>query len=107
MLTKRSLLRQRDRVRAGGNCGGAWGRGLRRSCTGSTRLAAGGVLCDASAVQVLVAEGPARVLDLAEAGARFDLDASGRIALGREAAHSRKRIVHAQGTRRVPKSRAR
>src|SRR5690606_33095130 len=46
---------------------------------------------------VLVAEGPARVRELADAGAQFDLDPSGRFTLGREAAHSRKRIVHAKG----------
>src|SRR4029078_13449751 len=60
-------------------------------------LAAGAALCDAAAVEVLAAAGPARVRDLATAGARFDVDASGRLALGKEAAHSRKRIVHAQG----------
>ena len=60
-------------------------------------LAAGAALCDAAAVGVLVAEGPARVRELADAGAVFDTDTSGRFTLGREAAHSRKRIVHAKG----------
>ena len=60
-------------------------------------LAAGAALCDAAAVEVLVAEGPARVRELADAGAVFDTDTSGRFTLGREAAHSRKRIVHAKG----------
>src|SRR6185312_9205583 len=60
-------------------------------------LAAGAALCDAAAVQVLVEEGPARVRELQTAGAQFDLDPAGRLVLGREAAHSKNRIVHAHG----------
>src|SRR2546428_1422621 len=61
-------------------------------------LAAGAALCDATAVQVLVEEGPTRVRELQAAGAEFDLEPeTGRFRLGREAAHSRKRIVHAHG----------
>jgi L-aspartate oxidase len=62
-------------------------------------LAAGAALCDRRAVEVLVEEGPTRVRELQLAGARFDLTPGGKIALGREAAHSRRRIVHAQGDR--------
>jgi L-aspartate oxidase len=54
-------------------------------------------LCDAAAVQVLVEEGPARVRELATAGAHFDLEPGGNFKLGKEAAHSRRRIVHAHG----------
>jgi L-aspartate oxidase len=47
---------------------------------------------------VLVTEGPTRVRELQAAGAEFDLDpASGDLKLGREAAHSQNRIVHAHG----------
>jgi L-aspartate oxidase len=60
-------------------------------------LAAGAALCDAAAVQVLVEEGPARVRELQTAGADFDLDPTGHLKLGREAAHSKNRIVHAHG----------
>src|SRR3954468_15661530 len=49
---------------------------------------AGDGLCDEAAVAVLTAEGPAYVRELLAWGARFDLDASGRPSLGREAAHS-------------------
>ncbi len=62
-------------------------------------LAAGAGLCHEDAVNTLVAEGPARIRELIEIGARFSLerDASGRevLALGREGGHSRNRIVHA------------
>src|SRR6185437_7192685 len=60
-------------------------------------LAAGAALCDAAAVQVLVEEGPARIRELQTAGADFDLDPAGELQLGREAAHSKNRIVHAHG----------
>src|SRR3954465_12090431 len=60
-------------------------------------LAAGAALCDSKAVQVLVEEGPARVRELHTAGADFDLEPGGNFKLGKEAAHSRRRIVHAHG----------
>ncbi|HKQ97232.1 MAG TPA: FAD-binding protein, partial [Candidatus Polarisedimenticolia bacterium] len=59
-------------------------------------LLAGDGLCNESAVRVLVEEGPARALELIEWGARFDRDGA-RLALTREAAHSKSRILHAQG----------
>src|SRR5690606_12922975 len=45
----------------------------------------------------LVEEGPARVRELHAAGAHFDLGPTGELQLGHEAAHSRRRIVHARG----------
>jgi L-aspartate oxidase len=60
-------------------------------------LSAGRGLCDEAAVRVLVGEGPARVGDLAAWQVPFDRDRDGEIALGREAAHCRARIVHAGG----------
>ena len=56
---------------------------------------AGDGLCDEEAVAVLVEQGPAYVRELLEWGARFDLGADGRPALGREAAHSVRRVLHA------------
>lgn len=58
-------------------------------------LAAGAGLCDASAVQVLVTEGPRYVQELMDWGAAFDRQPDGRPALGREAAHSVRRVLHA------------
>lgn len=48
------------------------------------------------AAQVLVAEGPRRVAELIEWGTRFDSDA-GSLLRTREGAHSRPRILHANG----------
>ena len=59
-------------------------------------LEAGAGLCDAAAVEVLVSEGPRYVGELLEWGARFDRDAEGRPALGREGAHSVRRVLHAR-----------
>jgi L-aspartate oxidase len=58
-------------------------------------LKAGDGLCDDAAVRVLVEEGPRYVRELMEWGARFDRADSGEPALGLEAAHSRRRILHA------------
>ncbi|HXO22893.1 MAG TPA: L-aspartate oxidase, partial [Thermoanaerobaculia bacterium] len=60
-------------------------------------LAAGAGLNDPAIVDLLTSEGPRRVARLLELGARFDRDAAGALALGREAAHSRRRILHAHG----------
>lgn len=57
-------------------------------------LEAGAGLCNVEAVQVLVTEGPARVKELMDMGARFDT-VNGTIALTREGAHSKARILHA------------
>lgn len=60
-------------------------------------LTAGAGLCDPAAVEDLVAAGPGEIRRLIVAGARFDRGADGRLLLGREAAHRRRRILHAQG----------
>jgi L-aspartate oxidase len=59
-------------------------------------VAAGDGLVHRAAAEVLVAEGPIRVAELIESGARFDRE--GEVLLRtREAAHSRPRILHANG----------
>jgi len=59
-------------------------------------IQAGDGLCHEGAVRVLVEEGPPRALELIEWGARFDREGA-RILLAREAAHSKRRILRAQG----------
>ncbi|MFZ5595688.1 MAG: L-aspartate oxidase [Bacillota bacterium] len=59
-------------------------------------IMAGAGLCDDDAVRILVGEGPDRVVDLIEIGAKFDHEGGG-LALTREGAHSRRRILHASG----------
>jgi aspartate oxidase len=96
VLTKRSLFDSATAYAQGG-IAAALGAGDSPELHRQDTLAAGAALCDAAAVEVLVAEGPQRVRDLASIGARFDTDVRGKFALSKEAAHSRKRIVHAHG----------
>ncbi|HXU31355.1 MAG TPA: L-aspartate oxidase [Thermoanaerobaculia bacterium] len=60
-------------------------------------MAAGAGLNDPDVVAILTSEGPRRVEALLALGARFDRDSGGQLSLGREAAHSRRRILHAHG----------
>ncbi len=64
---------------------------------GEDTLRAGRGLCKASAVEVLVQDAPARIAELIELGVPFDLGPDGRLLLGREGGHVRRRIVHAHG----------
>ena len=59
-------------------------------------MAAGDGLCDARAVRVLVDEGPRYVRQLIDWGAVFDRAADGTLELGLEAAHGRRRVLHAR-----------
>jgi L-aspartate oxidase len=59
-------------------------------------LAAGAGLCDERAVEVLVGEGRRYIQELIDWGTEFDRE-GGRLLFTREAAHSRARILHAQG----------
>jgi L-aspartate oxidase len=59
-------------------------------------LVAGDGLCDPAAVHTLVEEGPAAIQQLIEWGAEFDRQGS-KLAFTREGAHSRNRVLHAQG----------
>jgi len=96
VLTKRSLFDSSTSYAQGG-IAAAIGAGDSPALHWRDTLAAGAALCDADAVRVLVEEGPARVRDLYRAGADFDVKADGKFKLGKEAAHSRRRIVHAHG----------
>ena len=96
LLTKRSLFDSATAYAQGG-IAAALGAGDSPELHRRDTLAAGAALCDAAAVQVLVEEGPARVRELQTAGADFDLEPTGDLKLGREAAHSKNRIVHAHG----------
>ncbi len=59
-------------------------------------LRAGAGLCRPEAVEILCTEGPDRIRDLIRIGVAFD-QKNGELAQGREAAHSRARVLHAGG----------
>ncbi len=98
ILTKRSLFDSATAYAQGG-IAAALGAGDSPKLHSQDTLAAGAALCDEAAVRALVEEGPARVRELQVAGAEFDLTPKGSLLLGREAAHSRRRIVHSHGDR--------
>jgi L-aspartate oxidase len=60
-------------------------------------VAAGAGLVDEGVALELVREAPGRIEDLLRYGVPFDRDLEGQLALGREAAHSARRIVHVRG----------
>ncbi|MFZ1678151.1 MAG: L-aspartate oxidase [Saprospiraceae bacterium] len=57
-------------------------------------LDAGDGLCKEDIVRMIVTEGPVRVQELIDWGARFDKELSGEYDLGREGGHSENRILH-------------
>jgi len=65
----------------------------------SDTITAGAGICDPGIVDLVTREAPDRIADLLDLGVPFDRDANGALALGREAAHSRARIVHVTGDR--------
>lgn len=62
-------------------------------------IAAGRNLCRVPAVDVLTAEAPGIVRDLIERGVKFDREPDGELSLALEGGHSRRRIIHAGGSR--------
>jgi len=57
-------------------------------------LIAGDGLCHEPVVEIVVKEGPDRIKEIIEWGAKFDKDADGDYALGKEGGHSVHRILH-------------
>lgn len=62
-------------------------------------LAAGAGLCEPDVARAITAAAPDAIAWLAAEGAAFDRNPDGTLRLGLEGAHSRRRIVHAQGDR--------
>jgi L-aspartate oxidase len=60
-------------------------------------IAAGAGLCNEDVVRRIVSNAPAAIEALVELGVAFDRKPDGTFALGLEAAHSRRRIVHVRG----------
>ncbi len=57
-------------------------------------LIAGDGLCNEKIVEIVVKEGPERIKEIIEYGARFDKDDNGDYSLGKEGGHSENRILH-------------
>lgn len=82
---------------AQGGVAGVYGAGDSAQQHARDTLDAGAGLSDPAAVSILVAEGAARIAELIARGVAFDRSPDGQLLLGREAAHSHARIVHAGG----------
>lgn len=59
-------------------------------------LDAGDGLCKEDVVRMVVEQGPLRVKELIDYGARFDYKEDGSLSLGREGGHSENRILHSK-----------
>lgn len=57
-------------------------------------LIAGDGLCNRQVVEIVVTEGPERIREIIEYGARFDKTENGDYSLGKEGGHSENRILH-------------
>ncbi len=95
ILTKGSIDDCNTRYAQGG-IAAAIGKGDSPESHFEDTMAAGGGLCDAEAVRILVNEAAECISDLIGLGVPFDT-LNGEITLTREAAHSVPRIIHAGG----------
>jgi L-aspartate oxidase len=82
---------------AQGGIAAAVGEDDRTALHAADTLAAADGLADPAVAHRIAAAAPAAIAELERHGVVFDRDAAGRLALGLEAAHGRRRIVHVAG----------
>ncbi len=97
LVTKAALGRGGSSVWAQGGVAVAVGPTDTPELHAADTVAAGAGLVEEEMAALLARDGVAAIRELVRLGADFDRAASGELALGREAAHSRSRIVHAHG----------
>jgi L-aspartate oxidase len=95
LVTKAELTESNTRYAQGG-IAAAMFPGDSAEEHGADTLRASAGLADPRMVQILCEEGPDRIRDLIGLGVEFDREGD-RLASGREAAHSRARVLHAGG----------
>lgn len=95
MITKKSLFDSNTRYAQGGIAAVISDEDSPDFLAQDTLIAGAG-LCETSAVDVLVHEGPKGVQELIRYGTNFD-EENGHFALTKEGAHSQRRILHANG----------
>lgn len=95
LVTKAGLEESNTRYAQGG-IAAAIGPGDSPALHLADTVRAGAGIVDEPAARHLVNEAPARIADLVRMGVPFDA-VEGQVSLGREAAHSRARILHAGG----------
>ena len=82
---------------AQGGIAAAVGEDDRPALHAADTLAAGDGLSDPMVASRTAAAAPAAIIELERCGVVFDRDSTGRLSLGLEAAHARRRIVHVTG----------
>jgi len=97
VVTKTATPAGGSTAHAQGGIAAAVGAGDSPALHAADTVAVAGGIAEERVVDLLATGGPAAVDRLVAAGARFDRDPDGGLALGREAGHSRHRIVHARG----------
>jgi len=97
VLTKGRLGAGGSSAAAQGGIAAAVGPGDSPALHAADTLAAGAGLSDPGMAELLTQEGPGRVMRLLALGAAFDRRPCGGLSLGREAAHGRRRVLHARG----------
>ena len=97
LIAKAPLAQAAASAWAQGGIAAAVGDDDAPSLHASDTLDAGDGLSDAGVSRRITDAAPAAVARLQKLGVPFDLDADGRLALGLEAAHSRRRIAHVTG----------
>ena len=97
LLAKVPLTEGAASAWAQGGIAAAVGEDDRPSLHAADTLAAGDGLTDPAVASRIAAAAPAAIIELERHGVVFDRDAGGRLALGLEAAHARRRIVHVAG----------
>lgn len=97
LLTKGTLGLASSSNLAQGGIAAAVGKDDDPSLHSADTIAVGGGISNRAIVELITREGPLQIQRLLELGAAFDRNPDGELQLGREAAHSRRRIVHADG----------
>jgi L-aspartate oxidase len=97
LLSSAPLGLETSSILAQGGIAASIGRDDDASLHLADTLAAGDGLCDEGVAAAILSGAPAAIERLLQLGVAFDRDANGNLALGLEAAHSRRRIVHAGG----------
>lgn len=97
LLTKAPLGTEASSVWAQGGLAATMGDDDEPALHLADTLAAGDGLCDSVAAKRILEAAPDAIAGLENFGVRFDRTQQGRWRLGLEAAHSRRRIIHADG----------
>jgi L-aspartate oxidase len=97
LISKAPLGRESSSLLAQGGIAASLGLADHPSLHAADTIAAGDGLCDVDVVKHVTGAAPDAIKALSRFGVRFDRDDEGALLLGLEAAHNRRRIVHAAG----------